>query len=149
MDTRDLYQSVIMDHQRSPRNFREPEEFDRKAQGDNPLCGDKVTIYITLDGDVVKDVAFQGSGCAISTAAASLMSEFIMGKSVEEVESLFERFHAMVAGDPSAEPDSTGLGKLVAFAGVREFPMRVKCATLAWHTMYAALVERKEKVTTE
>ena len=148
-ELRELYQSVILDHNKRPRNFHEPEGANRSAHGFNPLCGDKITVYLDLEGDVVKDVGFSGSGCAISTASASLMTQSIKGKSVGEVQQLFDRFHELVAGDSSKAVDSEKLGKLAVFAGVREFPVRVKCATLAWHTLKLALDGTGEVAKTE
>lgn len=136
-DLKELYQQVILDHNRSPRNFHEIADATHTAHGDNPLCGDKIRLYATVKDGRIEDVAFQGSGCAISTASASLMTSIVKGKSVAEAESLFQSFHDMVMG--KAEPDKTVLGKLVAFGGVREFPARVKCANLAWHTLHAAI----------
>jgi nitrogen fixation NifU-like protein len=137
---RDLYQEVILDHGKAPRNFRVPEHPSHKAEGHNPLCGDQLNIFLELDEDgVVRDVGFQGAGCAISTASASMMTEAIKGKPLAEVEQMFERFHDLVAGPEVPDAVPPDLGKLAVFAGVREFPMRVKCATLAWHTMKAAL----------
>ena len=139
-ELRELYQTTILDHNKQPRNFRVLDAKTHEADGHNPLCGDKVTVQIAVDDDGrVRDVAFQGSGCAISTASASMMTEAIKGKPLPEVEALFDRFHELVTGDPTEEPDVAGVGKLMVFAGVREFPMRVKCATLAWHTLNAAL----------
>jgi nitrogen fixation NifU-like protein len=148
-DLRELYQSVILDHNKRPRNFREPEGANRSVDGDNPLCGDKLTVYLTVRDGVVENAGFVGSGCAISTASASLMTEAIKGKAVEEVEKLFAGFHQLVTSPPTEEVDGTGLGKLAVFSGVREFPIRVKCATLAWHAMHSALVEGGAPVTTE
>jgi nitrogen fixation NifU-like protein len=149
-DLRDLYQELILDHNKRPRNFRKPEKPSRQADGHNPLCGDRVTVYLTLDGDALKDVAFQGSGCAISTASASLMTEAVKGKTAEEAEVLFTRFHDLLTASPvESAKRSEGLGKLAVFAGVSEFPVRVKCATLPWHTLHAALEGRREPVTTE
>lgn len=136
-DLRDLYQQVILDHNRKPRNFHEIADATHTASGDNPLCGDNIRLYATVKDGVVVDVAFRGSGCAISTASASIMTTLVKGKTIAEAERLFEAFHAMVLG--TAEPDKAVLGKLVAFGGVREFPARVKCANLAWHTLHAAL----------
>lgn len=136
-DLRDLYQQVILDHNRKPRNFHEIADATHTASGDNPLCGDNIRLYATVKDGVVVDVAFLGSGCAISTASASIMTTLVKGKTIAEAERLFEAFHAMVLG--TAEPDKAVLGKLVAFGGVREFPARVKCANLAWHTLHAAL----------
>ncbi len=148
-DLRELYQEMILDHGKRPRNFCETTDADRQADGHNPLCGDKIRVYVKLDGDRIESVTFQGSGCAISTASASMMSEALRGKTLAELEELFGAFHGVVTGS-SDEPDSDeGLGKLVVFAGVREFPMRVKCATLAWHTLRAALDRKKDAVTTE
>ena len=148
-DLRELYQSVILDHNRTPRNFREPEDTNRSAEGYNPLCGDKVTVYLTVEDGCVKDAGFRGSGCAISTAAASLMTQSIKGKREEEVERIFEGFHRMVTSASGQAAEADSLGKLVVFGGVREFPMRVKCATLPWHTMRAALEQKHKPVTTE
>ena len=148
-ELRDLYQQIILDHNRSPRNFRIIENADRSARGDNPLCGDKITVYVRLDGDVVDDVSFQGAGCAISQASASLMTAAVRGKRADEAERLFRSFHAMVTAAPNEQANHSELGKLAAFAGVREFPARVKCANLAWHTLHAALAEETEPVTTE
>lgn len=143
---RDLYQEVILDHNRRPRNFRAIEPCTHHAHGHNPLCGDQVTVYLEVENEVIKDVAFQGSGCAISTASASLMTEALKGKPVAEVEGLFEGFHEAVTG--AVEP-SLRLGKLAVLAGVRDYPSRVKCATLAWHTLRAALEQRTDTVATE
>jgi nitrogen fixation NifU-like protein len=139
-ELRELYQTTILDHNKQPRNFRAVDPTTHQADGHNPLCGDQVTIQLSLSADgIVEDVGFQGSGCAISTASASMMTEAIKGKPMTEVEGLFERFHDLVTSDPTEEPDLDGVGKLMVFAGVREFPMRVKCATLAWHTLQAAM----------
>ena len=148
-DLRDLYQEVILDHNRKPRNFRKLDGANHHAEGFNPLCGDKVVVYLKLDGDTVADVSFEGSGCAISTASASLMTESLKGKSVAEATALFEDFHKLVTGTVSGPTGSLPLGKLAAFAGVSEFPVRVKCATLAWHTLRAALDGRADPVSTE
>jgi nitrogen fixation NifU-like protein len=146
----DLYQEVILDHNKRPRNFGRPEAANRHAEGYNPLCGDKVTIHVRIDGGVLREVAFEGSGCAISKASASMMTEALRGKSEAEAEALFEQFHALVTGEPAhAEPAAAPLGKLVVFSGVREFPMRVKCASLAWHTLRAALQNLHETTSTE
>ena len=145
----DLYQEVLLDHYRSPRNRRRLDGAARRAEGFNPLCGDRVTIYLDVDGERVRDASFEGSGCAISTAAASLMTESVRGKSRDEVEALFRRFHGLVTGAPDSDPSTEGLGKLAVFAGVREFPIRIKCAILAWHTLQAALNDRRETVSTE
>jgi nitrogen fixation NifU-like protein len=147
VDLQELYQQVILDHNRAPRNFHEIPDANRTADGDNPLCGDQITLWVKVAGDVIEDVGFQGKGCAISQASASLMTTVVKGKTVAEAERLFERFHAMVAG--SGEADRGELGKLLAFAGVREFPSRVKCANLPWHTLHAALGNGGARVTTE
>ena len=139
-DLRELYQTTILDHNKKPRNFHRPDGANREANGWNPLCGDKVTVYLTVDDDgVVEDIGFQGSGCAISTASASMMTQAVKGKTVDEVLEVFDRFHELVAGPPAAESDQKALGKLTVFSGVREYPMRVKCATLAWHTLRSAV----------
>jgi nitrogen fixation NifU-like protein len=147
MDPRELYQEIILDHGRRPRNFRPLPDASHSAEGKNPLCGDHVIVRLRYEGGVVKDVAFQGSGCAISTAAASTMSEAVKGKTRAEVDALFREFHDLVTGKKAANVEE--LGKLAAFAGVSEFPMRVKCATLAWHTLEAALDGGATAVTTE
>ena len=148
-ELRELYQSTILDHNKKPRNFRVPEHVSRRAKGHNPLCGDEVTIYLDVEDGMVRDVGFQGSGCAISTASASLMTQAVKGRSLEEALALFERFHALVAGDSEEEPDLDALGKLAVFTGVRDFPVRVKCATLPWHTLRSAALEADEVATTE
>ena len=149
LDLRDLYQEVILDHNKRPRNFGVLEEADRTAEGYNPLCGDKLTLYLQFDGEVIRDVRFDGSGCAISKASASLMTESIKGKSLKEVEALFERFQGMVTADSDTSPNTHQLGKLSVFAGVREYPARVKCAVLAWHTLKSAFSRDHQVVTTE
>ena len=148
-DLRELYQTVILDHNKNPRNFRTPESANRSARGDNPLCGDKITVHATVEGDRVEDVAFEGSGCAISTASASLMTQAVKGLSLDEAEKLFRSFHTLVTTEPGESDDPAGLGKLAVFSGVREFPIRVKCATLAWHTLRAALAGSRDSVSTE
>jgi nitrogen fixation protein NifU and related proteins len=144
-ELRDLYQQVILDHNRKPRNFRTLANPSRAAEGYNPLCGDRLTVELTLEGEVIRDIGFQGSGCAISKASASMMTVDLKGKTVTEAEEAFGRFRAMLTENG---PD-TELGKLGVFAGVREFPSRIKCATLAWHTVHAALAGKAEPVTTE
>jgi nitrogen fixation protein NifU and related proteins len=141
----ELYQNVILEHNRSPRNYRVMDDADRRAEGDNPLCGDQLIVWLKLDGDIITDVAFQGLGCAISRASASLMTAAVKGKSRQEAEDLFERFHHMVTGKPESPAPET-LGKLAVFSGVSGYPTRVKCASLAWHTLKAALEDggRKE-----
>jgi nitrogen fixation NifU-like protein len=148
-ELRDLYQEMLLDHHKRPRNFGKLPGANRRAEGYNPLCGDKVTIYVLLEGGSVKDVSFDGSGCAICTASASLMTELLKGKTEKEAEALFGKFHDLVTSEPDAEIDAEDLGKLAIFSGVREFPLRIKCATLAWHTLRAALQEKSETVTTE
>ena len=138
-ELRELYQSVILDHNKKPRNFRRPEGANREAHGHNPLCGDKLEVYASVEDGVVRDVGFEGSGCAISKASASLMTEAVKGRPVAEVERLFEGFHRLLTTSAQQPVDVSALGKLGVFAGVREFPVRVKCATLAWHTLRAAL----------
>ena len=145
-DLRELYQEVILDHSKRPRNFREIDGASNAARGNNPLCGDKIDIYLNLDEGVISDISFQGSGCAISTASASMMTERLKGKNREDAERLVERFHGVVTGQTE---DSEDLGKLTVFGGVQEFPVRVKCATLAWHTLKAALGNQEEDVSTE
>ena len=147
-DLNELYQETILDHNKNPRNFREIGDADKKALGNNPLCGDALQVYVKLDGDTVTDVAFKGSGCAISKASASMMTQTVKGKSREEAEALFNEFHEMVTGGLDVENDENHLGKLKIFAGVLEFPARVKCASLSWHTLSAAL-HGDESVSTE
>ena len=148
-ELRELYQSVILDHNKKPRNFGEPAAANHRAEGHNPLCGDDVTVHLNVEDGRVVDVGFEGQGCAISTASASLMTEAIKGRSTDEVEAIFDGFHALVTTSPNEEVDAENLGKLSVFSGVREFPMRVKCATLCWHTMRSALAGSGEDVTTE
>jgi len=138
-DLRELYQEVILDHGKNPRNFREIDGANRRADGHNPLCGDRVKITLEVEDGIVRDVGFTGSGCAISTASASIMTSAIKGKPVGEVRALFDRFRGIVTGDPNDTSDEAELGKLAVFKGVCEFPSRVKCATLAWHTMARAI----------
>ncbi len=144
---RDLYQEVILDHNRRPRNFGELDGADRHADGHNPLCGDRLAVYVNLDGETITDVTFLGSGCAISKASASLMTDAVKGKTLDEARRLFDRFLALVTD--AAAPDDPALGKLAVFAGVRDYPTRVKCASLAWRTLRAAVEDRHEVVTTE
>jgi len=148
-ELRELYQEVILDHNRSPRNFRKMEEATRFVEGYNPLCGDHYTVYVKLEGGRIMDVSFHGAGCAISKASASVMSTVLKGKTVAEAEELFGKFHRMVKGEMTDEKELGALGRLVAFAGVSEFPARVKCASLAWHTMHAALASDAKQVSTE
>ena len=147
-DLRELYQEVILDHNKSPRNFREIDGADRHADGYNPLCGDRLAVYLSLDGEVIKDVTFLGSGCAISKASASLMTDAVQGKTVTEARALFDQFHAMIT-DGADTPLPADIGKLAVLAGVRDYPTRVKCASLAWHTLRAACEDRHDSVTTE
>ena len=144
----ELYQQVILDHNKKPRNFRKLETANHTAEGYNPLCGDQLTVYLNLEDDFVKEVGFEGSGCAISKAAASMMTQAVKGKTKEQAENLFKEFHSMVTGELDEETQENSLGNLKIFAGVREFPVRVKCATLAWHTMLAAL-QKQDQVSTE
>ncbi len=144
----DLYQEVILEHNKNPRNFREIENADKVAEGHNPLCGDQLSLYVSMENDTLKDVAFKGSGCAISKASASMMTQVVKGKTREEAEVLFDEFHRMVTGRLDVEEDENKLGKLKIFAGVLEFPARVKCASLSWHTLHAALNNETE-VSTE
>ncbi|HXG67535.1 MAG TPA: SUF system NifU family Fe-S cluster assembly protein [Blastocatellia bacterium] len=146
-DVNDLYQEVILDHSKRPRNFHEMTDADRQAEGYNPLCGDRVKVYLKVRDDKVSDVSFKGSGCAISTASASIMTESLKGKTREEAEALFKVFHELVTGKRPEE--GAELGKLAVFSGVSEYPTRVKCATLAWHTLMASLKGRGETVSTE
>ena len=144
----ELYQSVILDHNRAPRNYRVMEDANRSAEGNNPLCGDRLTVWLRLEGDLIADAAFQGSGCAISRASASLMTGAVKGKSRGEAEALFERFRGLITGTLGPEEAET-LGKLAVFSGISEFPVRVKCASLAWHAMKAALNQPDRAVSTE
>jgi len=145
-ELRDLYQEVILEHSKTPRNYRELPAASHKAEGYNPLCGDHYTVYVNVNGDSIDDIAFQGTGCAISRASASMMTQILKGKSPAEAESMFSRFHNLVTGQLQSQQD---LGKLAVFAGVSEFPLRVKCATLAWHTLRAALRGEQDAVSTE
>ena len=144
----DLYQEVILEHNKNPRNFRAIENATREADGNNPLCGDALRVYLQLEDDKVVDVAFKGSGCAISKASASMMTQTIKGKTRQEAEKMFDEFHRMVLGELDEETEENNLGRLKIFAGVREFPARVKCASLSWHTLHAALNNEAE-VSTE
>lgn len=146
-ELRDLYQEMILDHSKRPRNFGVLEDADREADGHNPLCGDRLRIYVNLVDDVIDDVRFEGSGCAISTASASVMTEVLKGKTLADAQTWFERFHGLVTGKISV--DAEEFGKLAVFGGVSEFPVRVKCATLCWHTLQAALHNEAETISTE
>ena len=148
-ELKELYQQVILDHNKSPRNFRKMDSANHFGEGYNPLCGDKIDIYLLLKNDKIEDVSFQGSGCAISKASASLMSSFIKGKTIEQAEELFGKFHNLITGKTDESKLVEDLGKLAVFAGVSEFPARVKCASLAWHTLISALKEEKKIVSTE
>ena len=145
----DLYQEILLDHYKRPRNFGPLPGSDHEAEGHNPLCGDRVEVHVRIDGDRLAEVRFEGSGCAISTASASMMTEAVRGKSRPEVEALFDRFRAAVTGEAPPAAEQEELGELAALGGVREFPMRVKCATLAWHTLKAALEQPGATVSTE
>jgi len=147
-EMRELYQETILDHHRHPRNFKKLES-GKSSEGYNPLCGDRITVYVLLDGNVIEDVAFEGSGCAICTASASVMTEMLKGKTTDDAQRLFGLFHDMVTGDPSETPNTEGLGKIAVFFGVREYPVRIKCATLAWHTLKAALEGKSDSISTE
>jgi len=148
MDLKSLYQDVIVDHNKSPRNFRRIEDATRRAEGYNPLCGDRLTVYIHVADGVIEDVSFEGEGCAISTASASLMTEYLKGKREDEAEALFRNMRDLLTQDDSGV-DVAALGKLAALEGVRDYPMRVKCATLCWHTLHSALHGESEPATTE
>jgi nitrogen fixation NifU-like protein len=148
LDLKDLYQEVIVDHNRSPRNFGKLEDADYTLEGFNPLCGDRLTLYIKMEDGRIQDIGFDGSGCAISVASASLMTEALKGKTREEAEQIFNRFHDLLTVD-NPDPDLEELGKLAALAGVRDYPTRVKCATLCWHTLHSALEGADTPVTTE
>ena len=149
MDLRELYQEVILDHGKNPRNHRFPAPHNREGRGYNPLCGDKITLRLQLDGETITDIGFIGQGCAISQASCSTMTEAIKGKTVPEAEALFSKFHTMLTSEDSSEDDVEDLGKLAVFAGVREFPMRVKCATLGWHTLNQARHNDSREARTE
>ena len=148
-DLRELYQEVILEHSKAPRNFRILRDADHHAEGFNPLCGDRLTVYIDMEGDAIRDISFQGSGCAISKASASMMTQCVKGRSKQEVDQLFDGFRRLVTGQRNGEGGSSELGKLAAFSGVSEYPVRVKCATLPWHTLRAALHDEHKTVSTE
>ncbi|MDP3683041.1 MAG: SUF system NifU family Fe-S cluster assembly protein [Ignavibacteria bacterium] len=148
-ELRELYQQVILDHNKSPRNFKKLEDANHHAEGHNPLCGDHLDVYLQLENDVVKDISFIGNGCAISKSSASLMTAIVKGKTIEEAEHLFEKFHDLVTGKLKDASEIEALGKLAVFQGVQEFPARVKCASLAWHTLHNALNNKEEKISTE
>ena len=148
-ELRDLYQEVVIDHSKNPRNFRKPEGANRSAEGINPLCGDEITVHLKLAGEVIQDIGFQGAGCAISKASASMMTAALKNKTKAEAESLFERVHSMLTEGPKSSVNPEELGKLAALSGVWEFPVRVKCASLAWHTLRSALAGSGAPVSTE
>lgn len=148
-DLRELYQEIILDHNKNPRNFHKMDNATRVVDGRNPLCGDHYTIYLLLQDDVVRDISFEGAGCAISKASGSLMSSILKGKKREEAVKIFHLFHQVVTGEIKAEDHLSELGKLAAFAGVAEYPVRVKCATLPWHAMYSALKGKVNSISTE
>jgi nitrogen fixation NifU-like protein len=147
-DLGDLYGDVILDHHKKPRNYQKLADANRMAKGHNRLCGDQLTVYLKIEGDAIKDISFEGSGCAISRASASIMTAAVKGKTRAEAEALFERFHGMVTGEKGAPVDPE-LGKLAVFSGVCEYPLRVKCASLAWHTLLGALGSKEEPISTE
>ncbi len=148
-DLRELYQQVIMDHNKKPRNFHAMENSTQKVEGFNPLCGDRMTLYMLIEAGIVKDISFEGSGCAISKASASMMTEYAKGRTVKEVKETFTKFHEMISRDASVEYDASDLGKLSVFSGVCEYPARVKCATLPWHSLATCLEGKNKTVTTE
>jgi nitrogen fixation NifU-like protein len=148
-ELRELYQEVILDHGKAPRNFRQIEDASHYAEGHNPLCGDRITVFVKAEAGVIEEIGFQGAGCAISTASASMMTEALKGKPVDECREIFAAFHELLTGERDVEESAALLGKLQVFSGVREFPIRVKCATLAWHTLNSALEGETEAVTTE
>ncbi len=148
-DLRELYQQVILDHNKNPRNFHDMPDATNRVDGYNPLCGDHYTIFLKTDGDTIQDVSFTGSGCAISKASASMMTDELKGKTVREADAFFEKFHTMLTAPATSEVEMDALGKLAVLSGVREYPMRVKCASLAWHTMKAAMKAEHEVVSTE
>jgi len=148
-DLRDLYQEVVVDHSRRPRNFRKLEGADRSAEGFNPLCGDQITLYLKINDRVIEDISFEGSGCAISKASASMMTTSLKGKTQEQAQALFRQFHSLITKGPSEKMNLQELGKLIALSGVSEFPARVKCASLAWHTLRSALDGERGSVSTE
>lgn len=147
--TRALYEQVILDHNKNPRNFKVIEDADRKVEGFNPLCGDHITVYLKIEGDTIADIGIQGSGCAIAKSSASIMSAALKGKKLEEARAIFDRFHTMITAEPDAPVDEAGLGKLIVFSGVREYPIRIKCATLAWHALVSALGGEGKAISTE
>ncbi|MFQ5770517.1 MAG: Fe-S cluster assembly sulfur transfer protein SufU [bacterium] len=148
-ELRELYQQVILDHNKNPKNFKKLEPASHTSEGYNPLCGDRINLYLQVKDDKIQDIGFQGSGCAISKASASVMTTVVKGKSIQEAKQIFEKFHKLITGEVDSTSQGQGLDKLVVFAGVREFPVRVKCAALAWHTLVSALENENNVVTTE
>lgn len=148
-DSRALYEQVILDHNKDPRNFKVLENADHTIEGFNPLCGDHFTIYLNMDGETITEVAFHGAGCAISKSSASVMTTLLKGKTRKEAEHLFEKFHAMITSSPEVPVDEEGIGKLRVFSGVRDYPVRIKCATLAWHAVISGIEGKDNAVTTE
>ncbi len=148
-DLSDLYEELIRDHSKKPRNYRVIEHPTREVEGYNPLCGDRYTVYVTMNGDRIEDIAFQGEGCAISKSSASLMTQALKGKTIAEAEKLFHAFHDLITSTPDKDVNTDDLGKLAVFSGVRKFPVRAKCATLAWHTLHSAIEGKGEPVSTE
>lgn len=148
-DKRSLYAQVILDHNKNPRNYGVLPDADRKAEGYNALCGDQFTVYLKMDGDTIREVHFDGQGCAISKSSASVMTTLLKGKTKDEAEALFEKFRAMITSEPGADLDAKDLGKMMVFSGVREYPIRIKCATLVWHTVVAALSGEPNAISTE
>lgn len=148
-DFRELYQETILDHNKNPRNYRVMHDATHHLEGFNPLCGDRLHLYLRVENGVIKDASFEGQGCAISKSSASLLTASVKGKSIEEAEAMFKRFHDLVTSDIQSAPDTKALGKLAVFAGVREFPARIKCAILPWHTFHAALNQQQDAVSTE
>jgi len=148
-ELRELYQQLILDHNKSPRNFGDLPDANRSSEGHNPLCGDHIKVAVKLSEDLIEEIAFLGSGCAISKASASMMTAEVKGKTIEEVETIFRDFQSMVTSDITTQPETDHMGKLAVFSGVREFPARIKCATLSWHTLHAALGGDDQSVTTE
>ena len=148
-NSRALYEQVILEHNKKPRNFHAMDEATHHAAGHNPLCGDQFTVFLNVKDGVIEDVSFEGSGCAISKSSASIMTTLLKGKTVEEAEAMFKKFHGMITSEPGTELDDKDLGKMAVFSGVRDFPVRIKCATLAWHTMLSALDEKQKTVSTE
>ncbi|RMF61296.1 MAG: SUF system NifU family Fe-S cluster assembly protein [Calditrichaeota bacterium] len=148
-ELRELYQEIILDHNKNPKNFGELPDANHSSEGYNPLCGDRIKVFLKVKDGLVEDIKFTGSGCAISRASASVMTTLVKGKTVQEAEELFKRFHDLVTQSPQAEVNLEELDKLAVFAGVREFPSRIKCASLAWHTLIAALKEKQEPISTE